>query len=139
MSSAAKLPPPEAGKAEVDAFMATLDHPQKAALAALRALILSADPGIAEGIKWNAPSFRTTDWFATFNLRSKGDIQLILHFGAKVKALGDIAIADPSGLLKWLGTDRAMMNLSDIAAIESQRDAVVALLRQWIAVLRQQR
>lgn len=135
MASAAKLPGPEAGKAEVADFMATLDHPQKAGLAALRALILSVDPMIAEGIKWNAPSFRTADWFATFNLRSKGEIQLILHFGAKVKNLGDIAIADPAGLLKWLGKDRAMLRLADGAAIDGQREAVTALLRQWIAVL----
>lgn len=130
-----KLPTPEAGRAEVEACMRALDHPQKAELAALRALILSIDPTIAEGIKWNAPSFRTTDWFATFNLRSTGDVQLILHFGARVKDLGDLAIADPAGLLKWLGKDRAMLRLTDLAAITRQSDAIAALLRQWIAVL----
>ncbi len=137
MASAAKLPTPEAGTAEVAALMATLDHPLKAELVALRALIMSVDTGIAEGVKWNAPSFRTADWFATFNLRSKSDVQLILHFGAKVKNLGDVAIADPAGLLKWLGKDRAMLSLADGAAIDSQRDAITALLRQWIAVLTQ--
>lgn len=115
--------------------MSALDHPQKAELAALRALILSIDPTIAEGIKWNAPSFRTTDWFATFDLRGKDGIRLILHFGARVKDLGDIAIADPAGLLKWLGKDRAMLSLTDLATITRQSGAIAALLRQWIAVL----
>lgn len=135
MASAAKLPTPEAGTAEVDAFMATLDHPQHAVLLALRALILSTDPTIAEGIKWNAPSFRTADWFATINLRSKADVQLILHFGAKVKTLGDIAIADPAALLKWLGKDRALLSLADAAALNRHQAAIAAILRQWIAVL----
>ncbi|WP_293370726.1 DUF1801 domain-containing protein [Nevskia sp.] len=135
MANAAKLPPPEAGTAAVTAFMATLDHPQKAALAALRALILSVDPTIAEGIKWNAPSFRTADWFATFNLRAKTGIELILHFGAKAKGLGDVAIADPDGLLKWLAKDRAMLRIADAAALDRHQAAISAILRQWIAVL----
>ena len=28
-------------------------------------------PGIREGVNWNAPSFRTTEYFATTNLREK--------------------------------------------------------------------
>lgn len=130
-----KLPTADAGRAEVDACMATLEHPLKAELAALRQLILAADPTIAEGIKWNAPSFRTTDWFATVNLRSTADLQLILHFGARVKALGDLAIDDPAGLLTWLSRDRALLRLADRAAIDRQRPALTALLRAWIALL----
>lgn len=130
-----KPPTPDAGRAEVDACMATLEHLLKTELAALRLLILAADPTIAEGIKWNAPSFRTTDWFATFNLRSTADVQLILHVGARVKELGDLAIDDPAGLLKWLARDRALLRCADLAAIDRQRPAITALLRAWIAVL----
>src|SRR5262245_16729700 len=94
----------------VDAFMKTLDHPFKAEIEAIRKAITGAAPGIREGIKWNAPSFRTTEYFATTNLREKAGIGLILHLGAKIRALpaGGIAIQDPAKLLKWLGKDRAM-------------------------------
>jgi len=135
MASRAKLPTPEAGTAAVTAFMATLDHPQMAGLTALRALILDVDPTIAEGIKWNAPSFRTADWFATFNLRAGTGIELILHFGAKAKDLGDVAIADPDGLLTWLARDRAMLRLADAAALDRHQAAISVILRQWVAAL----
>ena len=135
MPNTPKLPTPAAGAADVAAFMAALEHPLTAEIAALRALILGIDPAIAEGIKWKAPSFRTTDWFATFNLRSTHELQVILHFGARVKDLGDIAIADPSGLLQWLARDRALLRLTDGAAIDRHRTAITALLRQWIAAM----
>jgi hypothetical protein len=53
----------------VDEFMRTLDHPFKKAIEAIRSSMLAADRAIAEGIKWNAPSFRTSEYFATTNLR----------------------------------------------------------------------
>lgn len=43
--------------AEVDAYMAKLEHPLKAELQAVRETIKGVNPGITEQIKWNAPSF----------------------------------------------------------------------------------
>jgi hypothetical protein len=118
----------------VDAFMQTLDYPLKAELEAVRALILSVDPSIAEGIKWNAPSFRTTEYFATFNLRSKDAVQLILHFGAKVNDISaaGVAIDDPNGLLKWLAKDRATIKFHDMKTITANGPALAEIVRQWI-------
>ncbi|HVH33578.1 MAG TPA: nuclear transport factor 2 family protein, partial [Tahibacter sp.] len=101
---------------EVDAFLATLQHPARDLVVALRRLVLDADASIAEGIKWNAPSFRTRDWFATTHLRMKAGIGLILHFGAKKNAIADsgVAIPDPGGLLDWLARDRAMILFRDL-------------------------
>ena len=45
----------------VEGFLASLDHPFKQEILAIRQVILGADPAIAEGIKWNAPSFRTSE------------------------------------------------------------------------------
>lgn len=123
--------------AEVDAFIAALAHPLKAELQTLRALILAADPAIDEGIKWNAPSFRRRDgeWFATFHLRAKTGLQLILHRGAKKRAealASAAAIDDPAALLEWLGDDRATVKFRDVADIETKRQAFVALLREWM-------
>jgi hypothetical protein len=88
--------------AEVDSFMAQLEHPHKPAIEATRQVVRGADPAIVEGIKWNAPSFRTTGYFATTHLRAKQGVGLILHLGAKVRDVSDFSIDDPAGLLTWL-------------------------------------
>ncbi|MEQ1612074.1 MAG: hypothetical protein ABL904_04925 [Hyphomicrobiaceae bacterium] len=56
---------------------------------ALRKVILGADPSISDGVKWNAPSFCTTEYFATINLRAKAGVEVILHFGAKRNRISD--------------------------------------------------
>ena len=42
--------------AAVDKFMSSLEHPHRAAIQRLRLVVCNADPAIAEGVKWNAPS-----------------------------------------------------------------------------------
>lgn len=118
----------------VDEFMARLQHPFKAGIQALREVVVGADASIAEGIKWNAPSFRTTEYFATTHLRSKSGLGLILHLGAKVRALpaNGVAIDDPGGLLKWLARDRALIEFSQVDEIARRRPELQALLWQWI-------
>lgn len=120
---------------DVNTFLATLDHPHKQEILAVREIILSAHPSITDGVKWNAPSFRTTEWFATFHLRAKDGVQVILHFGAKVKDKSGAraAIADSDGLLEWLGPDRASVRFRDAAAVAAQGEAFAGVIRQWIA------
>lgn len=123
--------------AAVDALMAGLAHPHKAAIEALRRAILAADPSIAEGVKWNAPSFRTHEYFATVHLRAKTGIALILHRGAKARAdTADAAcFEDPDGLLHWLGPDRAQVLFADAGDLARRTGALQALLRRWIAMV----
>lgn len=96
--------------------MAALTHPFKAEIEQLRQAILAADPTIQEGVKWNSPSFRTTEYFATIRLRASAGVQLILHRGARSRALppggvaipGFVALAERLPLLRpllqqWLG------------------------------------
>ena len=118
----------------VDAFMASLVHPHKVEIEALRRLMLEVDPSVREGVKWNAPSFRTAEYFATTNLRAKSGISVILHLGAKVRQLppGGVAIDDPAKLLKWLGKDRAMVEFDDAQEFNNSKAAFQAVLRQWV-------
>ena len=118
----------------VDAFVAALDHPFKPEILALRQIILGADPGISEGIKWNAPSFRTSQDFATMHLRAKDGVQVILHMGAKIRdtATSGVAIADPESLLEWLAKDRASVKFCDLKDVEAKRSAFVNIVCQWI-------
>jgi hypothetical protein len=92
------------------------------AIELLRTTILTAAPGIGEGVKWNSPSFyfqTPATYFATINTRP-GPIRLIFHRGAKSTDAPKPEILDPKGLLKWLGKDRP---------------AVQDIVRQWVAAL----
>ena len=124
----------------VSAFLRELDHPLKREIEAVRQIILGVSSKIREGIKWNAPSFRTRDYFATVNLRAKGGetrVWLILHTGAKVKktATAGIKIADPAGLLQWLGKDRCLVTFGDGKDIQAKRAALEAIIHEWIQQL----
>ena len=123
-----------AAPASVDAFLATLAPDQRALVDALRQTVLAADPRIAEGIKWNVPSFRTSEFFATLNPRVKTGVGLILHFGARKNAIAEtgVAIADPSGLLRWLAKDRAAVEFRDAGELAEQRAAFTRLVREWV-------
>ncbi|MBN9660366.1 MAG: DUF1801 domain-containing protein [Acidobacteria bacterium] len=118
----------------VDVFLANLDHPRKPEILALRQLILSVDPAIGEAIKWNAPSFFITEHFATMNLRARGGLGVILHFGAKKNAISEtgVSIPDPHSLLEWLAKDRALVTFRDLEHIEAERLAFTHLLQEWI-------
>ena len=125
------------GFQDTDEFMLRLKHPLKAEVAAVRTLLRRADPAIQEEIKWNAPSFRVQEYFATVNLRSQDAVQIILHLGAKVRhdTTDRISIDDPGGMLQWLGKDRASVKFRDLREIEANGRAFQEVVRQWIAHL----
>jgi hypothetical protein len=116
----------------VDAFMAVLEHPHKAAVGAIRQAILGVDPSICEGIKWKAPAFRTTEYFATTHLRAKVGVGVVLHLGAKVRATPSVSIDDPGGLLEWLAKDRAMASFAGVDDVRTKEVALQRIVRQWI-------
>jgi hypothetical protein len=99
----------------------------------IRQTILEADQRITEGIKWNAPSFYCYGWFATFHLRAKSGIQVVLHHGAKVR--GDTTLSsimgDASHLLTWPSKDRAVISFVSIEDFESKREAFRTIIKQW--------
>lgn len=120
--------------ADVETWLSTFDHPRKEEVLALRQILLAADPAISEEIKWNVPSFRTSEHFATLNLRVKKGIGVILHFGAKkneISATG-VAIDDPESLLEWLARDRALVTFRDSGDIAAKQSAFTSLIREWI-------
>ena len=125
-----RSPTPES----VESFVDLLDEASKPAVCALRQIILAADPGIAEGIKWKVPSFRTSEYFATMNLRLKTGIGVVLHFGAKKSDISrtGVAISDPASLLVWLAKDRAMITFRDVDDITARRSTLTNLIREWI-------
>ncbi|MEO8067242.1 MAG: DUF1801 domain-containing protein [Flavobacteriales bacterium] len=121
----------------VTALLDANKHPLREEIDALRSTILAADKSITEGVKWNAASFRTSEWFATLNgPKQVKEATIILHAGAKVKGIVvKDRIQDPEGLIKWLGNDRGMITFTDAADIKKKQIALHAIVRAWIQLL----
>lgn len=127
------------GEAEPDgrAFLAALDHPLRRDCEKVRAAVRAVDPSIRDGVKWNSLSFKTSEWFATVNLRSRDSVQLVFHLGAKARpaaatnGLRD-ALPDPEGLVKWLAKERCLVTLGKGKALDARREAFAAIVRAWI-------
>lgn len=120
--------------AVVDQYMQRLDHPLKAEIEAVREIILGADVGITEQIKWNAPSFcYQGDDRVTFRLHPSNQfIQLIFHRGAKVKEPREMKVQDDTGLLEWVTGDRATLSLRSMEEVQAHASALKSLISQWI-------
>jgi hypothetical protein len=115
------------GTAAVDAYMDRLDHPFRAETQAVREIIKGVDPGIAEQVKWNAPSFSYKQYMATFNLRARQHLHLVWHNGA--------ILTDPAGLLEGAYPDRRMTYFTGMADVEAKRPALEGLVRQWVELM----
>lgn len=122
-------------KPTVSEFLSSLEHPLKADVERVRALILGADPGIGEHIKWNAPSFTYGgEDRVTFNLRPTAYLQLVFHRGAKVKDATGFGFDDPAGLLEWASPDRAVLKLKGGEDVARNEAALVELVARWVKV-----
>jgi hypothetical protein len=137
---AAKTPQPLANTAEVEAFMQKLEHPMKDVLQALREVILAADAGVGEHIKWNAPSFLYIGEMAPFNPKEykryiivsnffKQDcIRLVFPSGAKLN--------DTSGILEGDYADgRRIAHFFTLANVEARRSDLQQLIKTWLSLL----
>ena len=121
----------------VTALLHANKHPLRKEIDLLRTIILGSDRSIEECVKWNAASFRTTEWFATLNgPKQVKEAMIILHAGAKVKGTDvKASMTDPTGMIKWLGADRGMITFASVKDIEAKRKELVAVIRAWIALI----
>ena len=121
----------------VAAYLRAFRHPLKLEIEATRLIILGVSPAIGDGVKWNAPSFRTEkDWFATLHVRTKESVQLILFVGVKKRpGFKPFMLSDPNGLVKWLAEDRALVTLGAGRDIPDNRKALEAIVLTWIKQL----
>jgi len=119
---------------EVESLIGALEDSRADLVRRIAALILSIDPAIREGVKWNAPSYFTTRHFATFHLRAKAGVQLVLHLDVKGRPGVDLRtmIPDPTQLLQWKGQDRAIASFANPDAFEEQRAALAGILHAWV-------
>ncbi len=121
---------------EVTSFLDVLNHPFRNEIEQLRRIILSADSGITENIKWNGPNycFNREDRI-TMRIQPPKQIQLIFHRGAKVKIQpNERLIKDSSGLLAWKENDRAVATFKNSSDIENSKGDLTNIVIAWISV-----
>lgn len=68
------------------------------------------------------------------NLRSRDQVQLVFHLGAKVRdnSTKGMQIRDPEGLIKWLAKERCLVTLDPGKGIQAMRAPLQAIVREWI-------
>lgn len=99
----------------------------------LRAEILCTDPRISEGIKWNSLSFRTTEWFATWNWRAKDRIELVFHLGAKPKPGSDLPRQlGNTSLVDWKSVDRGLISFSSVDEFKGKQAEFRSVVTAWV-------
>ena len=123
--------------ATVDAFLAALEPQRRADVETLRELVREAEPRLTEIIKWNSPDYTLggVDRL-TINAVGSGPARLILHFGtgrAEDKGAAPTFAGDPAGLLTWHSNIRASLALPEPAVLAQERDAIIAVIRAWLA------
>lgn len=125
-----------AAPADVGAFLDAVAHPRRDAIERLRTLIRGLDPRIVEEVKWNAPSFRLREHFATFRLHPPTKLQVVLHTGATARGPARaFTVDDPTKLLAWPAPDRAVMTVPADEAWADAEAAMHRILQQWVAQL----
>jgi hypothetical protein len=98
-------------------------NPQKHLIAAVRNVILAADPRIAEEIRWKAPTFSYRGVLATFFPHATSYACLLFHDGDSIPG------TYPSLLPE--STHGRTMRFRDLADLEKKRAELVRLVRAW--------
>lgn len=120
--------------ADVERFREALNVGVLQTIDAIRAIVAHSHPGLKEGIKWNAPSFKLgDDDLITLGLERSGGVRVVLHRGAKLKAVDGFHFDDPDGLARWPSPDRGVIVFRDQADVAQRADALSNLCSRWLA------
>ncbi|QMU29017.1 DUF1801 domain-containing protein [Adhaeribacter radiodurans] len=109
---------------KVNEYMQNLEHPLKAEMEAIRAIILGANNQIKERIKWNAPSFFYKEDLVTFNPRTPKHVHLVFHHPSIVNI--------HSKLLEGDYKDRRMAYFINMEAVEAERLELQSIMNQLV-------
>lgn len=126
---------------EVTAFLEEMNHPLIELIEYLRGIILSTDPNLVEGIKWNGPNY-SLDGKArvTLKIYPPKQVQVILHRGAKVKEQPvQRLLVDEYPMLEWKVNDRAVLTFRSLAELERCQAVVREIVAKWLVVWKNDR
>jgi hypothetical protein len=122
------LTPLHNDRSAVEAYFREIDHPFKAEMEAVRAIILGVSDKISERIKWNAPSFFYKEDLGAFNPRATEYAHLILLFP------GGAGMDDKSTLLEGNHKDRREAKFHSLDDVKAKKRALEKLVKNWIGL-----
>jgi hypothetical protein len=122
------LTPLQNDRSAVQSYFVEIDHPFKAEMEAVRAIILGVSDKISERIKWNAPSFFYKEDLGAFHPRATEYAHLILLFP------GGAGMDDKSGLLEGNHKDRREAKFHSLDDVKAKKRALEKLVKNWIAL-----
>jgi hypothetical protein len=108
---------------DVETLLAEKQHPMDAEIRRVREIIL-ADDRISEAVKWKSPTFMYKGNIASYFLNAKSHVSLMFHKGA--------TIPDPLNLLEGDGKESRVARFTDLADIEAKKEALEAVIAEWI-------
>jgi hypothetical protein len=122
------LTPLQNDRNAVEAYLRDVEHPFKAEMEAVRAIILGVSDKISERIKWNAPSFYYKEDLGAFNPRATEYAHLILLFP------GGGGMDDNSGLLEGNHKDRREAKFHSLNDVKAKKPVLEKLVKNWLAL-----
>jgi hypothetical protein len=123
------LTPLQNDSSAVDSYMRDIDHPFKAEMEAVRAIILGVSDEISERIKWNAPSFfYKEEDLGAFHPRATEYAHLILLFP------GGEGMDDGNGLLEGNHKDRREAKFHSLDDVKTKKRALEKLVKNGLAL-----
>jgi hypothetical protein len=111
---------------EVDAFIAELGHPLEKEIRAVRRIVLGVDRRITETIKWKSPTFVFEGNIASIEPRSKKQVSLLFHQGAKLPGKHP-ALEGGGGTVRYL-------RFADAAEVKRKQKDLENAIKAWIAL-----
>ena len=112
---------------KVDVFFASLEHPLKKEMQAVREIICAASTKIEEDIKWGGPSFDYKEPMATFNPRIKDYVAVIFHKGELLQ--------DNSGLLEPAPKGKAYAKFHSMDEVRKNKTKLDKVVKSWVKLM----
>ncbi|WP_256005224.1 DUF1801 domain-containing protein [Pedobacter deserti] len=119
---------------EVTVLLDEINHPLRAQIEELRAIILSAAPSMEENIKWNGPNYQHLDRDrVTLKVQPAKDFHLILHAGTRIRSEPiDHQTVDPGRLFTWKSNDRGILQIKNAAGFDECKAQLGGIIGRWI-------
>ena len=117
-------------------YIEKLEEPTKEIVEALRQIILSTDPEIAEEIKWNAPSFYYAGDMKPFDPKEYRRHIIVMNLHKRILLVfpSGAKIDNTSGLLTGDYKDgRRLVEVKTIADVKNIAPALQAAIRDWLS------
>ena len=108
---------------EVSAWLAELDHRLRDVIETVRNVFLEPDERVTETMKWKSPTFMYEGNLASIDPKARKHVAVLFHRGAEIPG--------QHALLQGEGKLARYARFGDLAAVETGRSELAAIVRAW--------